>query len=306
MYASKGTMFDRLRENGVACWELLPPDKREGVGSLYESIQAVFAIEPVDDIEWPDTIPLPGYPGADHTRKYWLTPYQVCWWEFRAPNTSIEGTTRCAAVTTLVPRKLMKAVPIPEDMVGDLFLAVIPFVETSYGIIGPYTAVMAVVDKEGMVNDKFMYQAETSWEQAGDVEKNMGWIGSYCVRSIQQALALMACKNVETVFNKAAPRLVKSKKQRRNAKGRSRRYDFYTLRVFAGHGRKRRVIYDGPDSTDPAMLKAHHLCRGHFAHYTEAAPMFGNPKLVGRFWHPPHARGSLDAGLIEKDYEVVS
>jgi hypothetical protein len=47
-----------------------------------------------------------------------------------------------------------------------------------------------------------------------------------------------------------------------------------------------------------------HLCRGHFATYTPEKPMFGKPKLVGRYWHPPHTRGSKKNGEIIKDYAV--
>jgi hypothetical protein len=43
-----------------------------------------------------------------------------------------------------------------------------------------------------------------------------------------------------------------------------------------------------------------HLCRGHFAVYTDAAPLFG--KYVGKFWIPPHARGDRAKGMVVKDY----
>jgi len=36
--------------------------------------------------------------------------------------------------------------------------------------------------------------------------------------------------------------------------------------------------------------------------YTEDAPMFGNPKLVGDFYVPAHHRGSKQAGFAGKDY----
>jgi hypothetical protein len=47
-----------------------------------------------------------------------------------------------------------------------------------------------------------------------------------------------------------------------------------------------------------------HLCRGHMREYTAEAPLFGNPKLVGRFWCPPHARGNKRQGIVIKDYEL--
>lgn len=50
------------------------------------------------------------------------------------------------------------------------------------------------------------------------------------------------------------------------------------------------------------LARALHICRGHFADYTEGAGLFG--KLKGRFWIPAHARGTAAAGTILKDYKV--
>lgn len=50
--------------------------------------------------------------------------------------------------------------------------------------------------------------------------------------------------------------------------------------------------------------RALHNVIGHFHTYTEDAPLFGNPNLVGRFFIPSHARGSLEEGIIVKDYKV--
>lgn len=47
---------------------------------------------------------------------------------------------------------------------------------------------------------------------------------------------------------------------------------------------------------------AYHLCRGHFATYTEEKPLFG--KHVGKFWIPPHTKGKRERGIVEKDYSI--
>lgn len=47
-------------------------------------------------------------------------------------------------------------------------------------------------------------------------------------------------------------------------------------------------------------VNAFHLCRGNFATYTDAAPLFG--KYVGRYWRPPHTKGKKEHGEIEKVY----
>lgn len=74
----------------------------------------------------------------------------------------------------------------------------------------------------------------------------------------------------------------------------------YTLNI-AGHSTKPRR--EGPGEPQTGIMPFH-LCRGHFATYTAEKPMFGNPKLVGRYWHPPHMKGREERGKIEKDYRI--
>ena len=50
--------------------------------------------------------------------------------------------------------------------------------------------------------------------------------------------------------------------------------------------------------------KALHICRGHFATYTENAPLFG--KHTGVFFRPQHTRGHQSHGEVKKDYQVGS
>jgi hypothetical protein len=56
------------------------------------------------------------------------------------------------------------------------------------------------------------------------------------------------------------------------------------------------------ESNKTGIKKALHFVRGHFATYTEDAPLFG--KVTGTFWKPAHTRGSLEYGEIVKDYNV--
>lgn len=51
------------------------------------------------------------------------------------------------------------------------------------------------------------------------------------------------------------------------------------------------------------MQRALHVCRGHFADYTQGKGLFG--KLHGRFWIPDHERGNAEVGKIEKDYNIA-
>lgn len=48
--------------------------------------------------------------------------------------------------------------------------------------------------------------------------------------------------------------------------------------------------------------RAMHICRGHFASYSEEGPLFG--KHVGSFWIPSHVRGKENNGVVIKDYKL--
>ena len=50
------------------------------------------------------------------------------------------------------------------------------------------------------------------------------------------------------------------------------------------------------------LKKALHICRGHFATYTDEKPLFG--RSTGTFWKPAHVRGSSKEGVVVKDYAV--
>lgn len=50
------------------------------------------------------------------------------------------------------------------------------------------------------------------------------------------------------------------------------------------------------------LRKALHICRGHFATYTEDRPLFG--KHAGTFWVPAHVRGRSENGVVVSDYRV--
>jgi hypothetical protein len=70
-------------------------------------------------------------------------------------------------------------------------------------------------------------------------------------------------------------------------------------------GLKRLLHTEGKISEHGDLKQALHICRGHFSCYGE---QYGTKKLFGkhegRFWIPQHVRGSLDKGLITKDYVV--
>lgn len=108
--------------------------------------------------------------------------------------------------------------------------------------------------------------------------------------------AFMHCRNVE-IIDEPLTRQQSRFKKRQKKKGRDVTYfnilDLYPFR--------RQIVKDG-DSISTGVKRAMHMVRGHFATYTEEAPLFGH--TVGSVWKPAHARGHQSEGKIVSDYEI--
>lgn len=114
----------------------------------------------------------------------------------------------------------------------------------------------------------------------------------FAARVAVLSYAFANCQNVETI------EVLPSRQQRRAAERRGEQIQsHYVLTIDANSQRK---AY--PKGQAVPQGKRLHIARGHFATYTEAAPLFG--KLVGRFWVPAHVRGRADVGVISKDYRI--
>lgn len=110
------------------------------------------------------------------------------------------------------------------------------------------------------------------------------------------AISLMHCRNVELIDKPI------SRQYRRHLERQGKpviQYKMLDIEPF-----KTQVRNETAESGENEIERALHICRGHFATYTEDAPLFG--KHVGTFWKPMHVRGSADAGVVEKDYKVIA
>lgn len=115
--------------------------------------------------------------------------------------------------------------------------------------------------------------------------------------SLAMPLALtfsfMNCKNVVVQDNQPRPL------SQREIKAKQRPWVTYkTLDINP----MRRVLRTEGASEETGLKRAMHICRGHFANYSEEKPLFG--RLAGRFWIPSHIRGSIENGTVLKDYRV--
>lgn len=114
----------------------------------------------------------------------------------------------------------------------------------------------------------------------------------FATRVVVIGCSLANCRNVKTI------EVLSSRQQRRAAKRRGE--PIYSHYVLVINGDLQRKVY--PKGEHIPANRRLHICRGHFATYTEAAPLFG--KVTGRFWVPAHVRGTSDRSAILKDYRV--
>ena len=121
-------------------------------------------------------------------------------------------------------------------------------------------------------------------------------VHSHCHGMLYSALltlSFMNCRNVAVRDNvPPAPTARKA----RHLKGRAE-VTYKTLEIRP----MREVLRREGRSETEGLRRALHICRGHFADYTGRG-LFG--KHFGRFWIPPHVRGSDVDGRVEKDYSI--
>lgn len=112
-----------------------------------------------------------------------------------------------------------------------------------------------------------------------------------------QTLALLHCKNVSIQDHSG---LWPSRQARRVAERKGLpgpvKYKTLVVKPLATSG-----TADG-SKAGSHEAKAMHICRGHYATYTEERPLFG--KHHGTFWIQPHVRGNPEVAIIEKSYKV--
>lgn len=104
-------------------------------------------------------------------------------------------------------------------------------------------------------------------------------------------LSFMHCKNI----------LITQYDPHNHPKGRTRHASHikhYTLEIDP----MRKILESKGGASHNGIKKALHICRGHFKTFSEEKPLLG--KAAGTFWWADHMRGSIQNGLIDKDYEV--
>jgi hypothetical protein len=107
-------------------------------------------------------------------------------------------------------------------------------------------------------------------------------------------ISFLHCKNVKLIPDSPEPKLAKAY-QKRHGRPLVR---FHTLEI---EPMKQTLRREGR-SAQTGLRRALHICRGHFADYTEGRGLFG--KHHGTYWIDSHVRGRVTEGVVVKDYSV--
>lgn len=121
--------------------------------------------------------------------------------------------------------------------------------------------------------------------------------GNWVITAVKVALLAITfchCKNVTTRDHAPPPKV--ARKRQKAGKHPGVKYKTLVIEGMAD------ILRSEGQVEKNGIKKALHVCRGHFATYTEEAPLFG--RVTGTFWKPMHVRGSKAAGEVRKDYVV--
>lgn len=175
-------------------------------------------------------------------------------------------------------------------MVADLFI-----LNTLGQLCGPYSSHTITVDRRGRIPARptvGMYAADSP--EAIRQYRDSEGLFSCLLNVALLAISFMHCKNVTIrPFEPDA-----SLNREREKHGLQPFVRYHTIDIEP----MKRVLRTEGQAETVGLKKALHICRGHFATYTEDRPLFG--KVAGTFWVPAHVRGSAKEGVVVSDYRV--
>jgi len=160
------------------------------------------------------------------------------------------------------------------------------------------------VNKDGEIieatNSRFVISGVVfgpdSESQSKDTKELLPWLTRKYIYPCLLALSLMHCKNV--TVQRVDPPLRLSLKHRKT-KGRPL-LRYHVLRI----GKMKQVLDQEGSASTEGLTRALHLCRGHFNTYGKNGRGLYFGKHVATVWIPLHTRGSLEEGVVVKDYAV--
>jgi hypothetical protein len=164
-------------------------------------------------------------------------------------------------------------------------------------IVGPCVVVQVAIDQKG--NAK-MEPAFGAWSNASLADrladsqfKDAVTANWYFIYPGLLALSFLHCKNVTLATNTPPAKLSRAHEKRRG-------HSLMTFKTLEIEPMKKVLRHEGRSETT-GLKKALHICRGHFKDYSKHG-LFG--KYKGLYWWESHVRGSVDEGVVVKDYNV--
>ena len=161
---------------------------------------------------------------------------------------------------------------------------------TQYWVLDDSGGMLKNADGEVAMGSVFYAGRNTGSEYREELQSELGSLKF----PLLFGLSFMHCKNV-SVSQVSPPPKASAKHERKHGKPLTR---YYTLEIEP----MKRVLKKEGGSDEVGLKRAMHICRGHFATYSDAKPLFG--KYSGTFWKPQHIKGSRERGEIVKDYAV--
>ncbi|WP_406698539.1 hypothetical protein V5E97_06620 [Singulisphaera sp. Ch08] len=123
--------------------------------------------------------------------------------------------------------------------------------------------------------------------------ETMKWINSiFAIASM--AINFLHCKNVSS--SEIDPNISVGRERRKAGLKPFLRYHTININPM------KEVLRTEGNIEANGLNKALHICRGHFATYTDEKPLFG--RFTGTIWKPSHVRGSAKQGVVVSDYKV--
>lgn len=183
------------------------------------------------------------------------------------------------------------------------------YVATTHQDDGTWRVVIYIISDEG--NGEFHYYSNKYWilrvaddgspldlaEQLTDQEItffNWGHIlGWNPIGPMLLAIAFMNCKNVKLIPHDPSLNVHRHKIKTHHKP----RVRYHTLEISP----MKEILRKEGDIEHNGLKMALHICRGHFKDY-RAHGLFGRNK--GLYWWDSHVRGSLNEGVVIKDYKV--
>lgn len=238
-----------------------------------------------------------------------VPPFQVTWIEYRSPwfSNSEKGEMDDRTIGWLL---ISGTVDSAEQLSGRNLgitsadkpwrhVFALQFIENDYRLIGPVEHIEYVLDREGQLiainGEALVPTVDTTTGEMS--ERGAGFDRRICKERLHilfLCLSFLHCKNVAQVENAQSFKLQRARMRR----GKPPLVTYRTLEINP----MKEILRTEGRSEEVGLKRALHICRGHFASYTEDKKLFG--RITGRFWIPAHVRGSKEVGEVKKDYKI--